>query len=452
MKQQQEAALREAALRQQQEAALKQQQENALRQQQEYALRLQQENVLRQQQEVSMRETALRQQQENAIRQQQENTLRQQQESALRQQQENSIRQQQENVLRQQQEMALRQQQEIAMKQQKEASLKQQQEAFRLQQQKESAFRLPENVLGPQPSMSLPMVPIQFTAETTRPQTIASHTLTADERATKATRKLTIVDSGVLYEDDSIQIALKSDYQRGEGRLDFYIANRTLEQVSGLRILVPPVSYVTSRLTPPPPTIAPQSQAVFQIIYKCEVPFESYPDIQFSMLVRGLSKILKLKVPLAITKFCDPQPCEAQHWFGAWNQIKGFPLEIQNMFQAVTANVVHIQELLSKGFRFAVISGVDTNPLNLVGASFFRSTQGEFPCFARLETNPSAGMIRLTLKSSNAQLTSSLRNIFLLHLGVESSQGQPSQSSLPSMPSLPSQSSQPSQPSFPKGW
>jgi len=156
-----------------------------------------------------------------------------------------------------------------------------------------------------------------------------------------------------------------------------------------------------------------------QLSFTCELPFESYPESQISYLIDGKSKILKLKIPLAITKFCDPVSLDGSTWFARWQQINGKPLEIQEMFQAITTTVAHIQELLSKGFRFAFIPGIDNNPLNIIGASVFHSTQGDFPCFVRLETNPNVQMIRMTIKSSNGQLTSALRNIFLLHLATE---------------------------------
>jgi len=266
--------------------------------------------------------------------------------------------------------------------------------------------------------MMIPTPAVHFAPE--RAQGVSSHTLTAEEQSTRATRKLTIVDSGIIYEDEILQIGIKSDYKRGEGRLEFYFTNKTTNPLTGMRVLMPPVSYVTARSTTPPATIAPQSQARMQVFYQCELPFESFPDIQFSFLVEGRSKILKLKIPLAITKFCDPTPADAGQWWSEWQKINGKPLEIQEMFQAVTANAVHVQELLSKGFRFAIVPGVDKSPLNFVGSSIFYSPQGNVPCFIRIETNPNAQMIRLTVKSSNGQLTSALRNIFLLHLGVES--------------------------------
>lgn len=74
------------------------------------------------------------------------------------------------------------------------------------------------------------------------------------------------------------------------------------------------------------------------------------------MLADGRSKIVKLKIPIAITKFCDPLVMEGSAWFQQWSTINGKPNEIQEMFKAgITSNVQHISELFSKGFRFAVL-------------------------------------------------------------------------------------------------
>jgi len=217
-----------------------------------------------------------------------------------------------------------------------------------------------------------------------------------------------------------LQIGLLSEYQRGEGRIELYFTNKTIMPVNALRFNMLPVSYVTCRTTPLPPAIPPQNQVRLQLFFTCELPFEAYPEVQVSYLIDGKSKILKLKIPLTITKFCDPVALDGNTWFVRWQQINGKPMEIQEMFQAITTTIAHIQELLTKGFRFAVIPGIDNNPLNIIGAGVFHNSHGDFPCFVRLETNPNAQMIRMTIKSSNGQLTSALRNIFLLHLAAES--------------------------------
>eukprot|EP01125_Pyxidicula_operculata_P002647 TRINITY_DN124_c1_g1_i1.p1 TRINITY_DN124_c1_g1~~TRINITY_DN124_c1_g1_i1.p1 ORF type:complete len:1591 (+),score=529.24 TRINITY_DN124_c1_g1_i1:48-4820(+) len=418
-----------------------------------YALASEQERTQIQQQRLSL------QQQQQAL-QHQQNALQQQQIRV--QSQQSNVEQEKMNLINAAQQMAMAQQQQ---QQQQKAEAAAERELLKQQQMKAAAASAaappPIPILIPAPLPPGPLVPtlapvpvlppvfIQPTYQPPKPTVnpplnvsggippssssttnksetatnISTLTMTAEEIATKSVRKLTVLDNGVIYEDDVIKIGMRSEYKRGSGRIQIFFINKSYNQtITSLRVLVPPVSYIQHQLTGGSVVnnIPPQGQdSSILIMILCQQPFETYPDMQVSFLLDGISRILKLKLPLAITKFCDPLVLDGQSYIKNWNLIQGKPLEIQEIFKAShPINIGHITELFQRGFRFHILHGVDSNISNILAAgTLHTSTMGATDCLVRLETNPTAQMIRITIKSSNASITSALRNIFFLHLG-----------------------------------
>lgn len=78
----------------------------------------------------------------------------------------------------------------------------------------------------------------------------------------------------------------------------------------------------------------------------------------------------------------------------------------------------HLLTLLSIGLRLAVLADVDTNVNNIVCSGQCYTQLGPVPCLVRLETNPTANMIRMTVKSNNTQLAEAVKQLLLAHLAA----------------------------------
>jgi hypothetical protein len=66
----------------------------------------------------------------------------------------------------------------------------------------------------------------------------------------------------------------------------------------------------------------------------------------------------------------------------------------------------------------AVCVGVDLNPLNACGAAKAIFGSGECPVLVRFESNPAANQYRLTVHTSNGQLTAAIKNIVMAQLAA----------------------------------
>ena len=100
-------------------------------------------------------------------------------------------------------------------------------------------------------------------------------------------------------------------------------------------------------------------------------------------------------------------------------QFSAPPLECVQVFKAIKP-VQDVSTLNSAlvAMNFAVCAGVDPNPLNACGAAKAIFGNGECPVLVRFESNPSANQYRLTVHTSNGQLTAAIKNIVMAQLAA----------------------------------
>ncbi len=142
-----------------------------------------------------------------------------------------------------------------------------------------------------------------------------------------------------------------------------------------------------------------------------------------------------------------PVPLESGPFFGAWKQVRycflcphssvgetfifrsahvshfsqfsAPPLECVQVFKAIkpVQDVSTLNSALT-AMNFAVCVGVDPNPLNACGAAKAIFGNGECPVLVRFESNPAANQYRLTVHTSNGQLTGAIKNIIMAQLAA----------------------------------
>ncbi len=234
-------------------------------------------------------------------------------------------------------------------------------------------------------------------------------------------RRLCLRNEGVLYEDNVVQIGFKSEYQQGQGRLALFFGNKTQQPLSNFSASAASTPQLTVAVAQKEaPVIEPMSQNKLFLTLTCLAPFteSSYPLLNVNFVSQGRSMSIKHELPVNIAKFIDPVPLDSTAFFQQWKQT-GTGQEVQEVFKAaLSINVPNISKLLSIGLRLAVLSDVDTNVNNIVCSGQCYTQLGPVACLVRLETNPTANMIRMTVKSNNTQLTEAVKQLVMAHLAV----------------------------------
>ena len=206
-------------------------------------------------------------------------------------------------------------------------------------------------------------------------------------------QKLLFQDEGVLYADAQIQVGLRSEYRGSVGCVILYFSNRSSSAINSFTTTLDnasPDALKTNIKSLPDSTIQPQAQGQQTIMFDAQAVFVNPPTIRISYLAGSL-QALTLQLPVVTHKFMDPAELSAEDFFKRWRQIGGAPREAQRVFGLVgTGRSIDpkFTRETAEVFRWGILSGVDPNEKNLVGAGVLHTGgAGKFGCLLRLEPN-----------------------------------------------------------------
>ncbi|RCI16550.1 hypothetical protein L249_2257 [Ophiocordyceps polyrhachis-furcata BCC 54312] len=241
--------------------------------------------------------------------------------------------------------------------------------------------------------------------------------------------RLMLKADGVLYEDGQVQIGVRSEYRGQMACLITYFANRTPGPMTSFTTTLDldesekgKISWDVKNL--PESTVAPGGQAQQVTMFEAKKMFDKSPTMRVSYLA-GALQALTLKLPVAPHKFMEPAELSAEDFFKRWKQIGAGAREAQEIF-GLSPGKSDGRELTEtfisstvQGFRWGLLSMVDPNPKNLVGASVLHTSEGgKFGCLMRLEPNYSKQMIRLTIRATDDSVPSVLLRLLQMRLSV----------------------------------
>jgi AP-2 complex subunit alpha len=211
--------------------------------------------------------------------------------------------------------------------------------------------------------------------------------------------KLNLNANGVLYEDNVIQIGIKTEYQGHVGRVALFYGNK-LPNV--------PIEYIVANILSNESVVFTENQSLAQLIEagsQCQQIFSvecvAAPSAKYllkiSFNVGSSPTSIQLALPIHVGKFITPVTLGATDFFGRWKQIGGAPCEAQVVFKAPNGiNVALVKQQLT-GLSLQVLGEIDPNPDNLVAAGIFTaSSLGKVGCLIRLESNTQHKVYNLT--------------------------------------------------------
>ena len=230
--------------------------------------------------------------------------------------------------------------------------------------------------------------------------------------------------SGVLYEDDAIQIGAKVEVQGNKARVSLFYGNRTGGALS-LFVLVdgdasvgaPDVPGLSLKVAPAPTSIAAQAQ-VQQIILAAavgEVEGEPLMRVAFGGSGSALRKIT-LRVPVAASLFMQSMSLGVDDFFARWKQLGGPPKEAANMFRLAAGKGPAAIKTLLAGFGLTVLEGIDPNADNAVAAAVYAHAAGKVGALVRVQINPADQMCKVTARTTSAAVSSAVVKLITMAL------------------------------------
>ncbi|XP_048373213.1 AP-2 complex subunit alpha-1 isoform X1 [Sphaerodactylus townsendi] len=224
--------------------------------------------------------------------------------------------------------------------------------------------------------------------------------------------KFVCKNNGVLFENQLLQIGVKSEFRQNLGRMYLFYGNKTSVQFQSF---TPTVSYpgdlqnllnIQTKAVEPLVEGGAQVQQVLNI--ECLSDFTEAPLINIKFRYGGTLQNLTLKLPITVNKFFQATEMQSQDFFQRWKQLSLPQQEAQKIFKANHAMDSEVTKAKLLGFGSALLEKVDPNPDNYVGAGIIQTKALQVGCLLRLEPNGQAQMYRLTLRTSKESVSKHL--------------------------------------------
>ncbi|KAI0047833.1 Adaptor protein complex AP-2 alpha subunit [Auriscalpium vulgare] len=238
--------------------------------------------------------------------------------------------------------------------------------------------------------------------------------------------KLSFSNDGVLYEDIQIQVGIKSRYQGHIGQVAVYIGNKLSSPFTSFTTkldIEDPEALSVTFAKMPPTLIAARSQSQQILHVECKKFFRAPPILTISFLA-GAHQTIAIRLPIVLTRFFEHVNLGPTEFFERWKLIGGAPREAQNVFPINLTAGGDIdrdrQRTVVSGHRLNLLTDVDPNPNNLVGAAVLHtSVDGKVGCLLRLEPNRDAKLCRLTVRSTSEDVSGEVLRLLKKPLSVD---------------------------------
>lgn len=277
----------------------------------------------------------------------------------------------------------------------------------------------PTGGAAPLPTLASPTTPddLQHTATLGGVNPALLHGLTTGPNVEKWLERLSYASEGVLYEDKQVQIGIKAEYHGPLGRIALFIGNK----------ISTPFTSVSARIENSEPGLSANfhdtpvnrieglAQIQEMIHVEAKGVFTSPPVLRFTYLAGGFTTLV-LKLPVFLSKFIEGVQLDQAAFFERWKIIGGPPREAQQIFPIKLSETGEIDtqrnEKVIAGQSMSVLRGIDPNPVNIVTAGVLHMTSGKVGILGRLEPNRDAKLCRLTVRSTNEDVSKECLALF----------------------------------------
>ncbi|XP_069821732.1 AP-2 complex subunit alpha-2 isoform X3 [Dendropsophus ebraccatus] len=219
-------------------------------------------------------------------------------------------------------------------------------------------------------------------------------------------------NNGVLFENQLLQIGLKSEFRQNLGRIFIFYGNKLSSQFQNFTPTLVCSEELKANLNlqskPVEPTVDGGAQVQQVINIECLQEFIEVPVLSIQFRYGGALQNFSVKLPITLNKFFQPTEMEAQDFFQRWKQLSSPNQEVQNIFKAKNPMDSEIIKAKLIGFGPALLENVDPNPSNYVAAGIIQTKARQVGCLLRLEPNMQAQMYRLTIRTSKEEVSQRL--------------------------------------------
>lgn len=219
---------------------------------------------------------------------------------------------------------------------------------------------------------------------------------------------LLLSSSGILYEDEIIQIGIKTEYHKNLCRLSVFLGNKSNSTIQDVELSIKCDSNSLKFTTIQPiSNEIPSSKQQFLVFnVECMENIANFPVLFVSFKSNVLFE-KEFKVPINVARFIEPAELNREDFANRWKQIGGAPRETVENFKF--GNISSVEVL--KRLNFQVLDGLDQVE-NVVAAGIFNSSVlGQVGCLVRVEGGLEG---KCTVRATNEFVSKSLCRLLVM--------------------------------------
>ncbi|CAH1965051.1 unnamed protein product [Acanthoscelides obtectus] len=218
-------------------------------------------------------------------------------------------------------------------------------------------------------------------------------------------KKFVCKNNGVLFENELIQIGIKSEFRQNLGRLGLFYGNKTSSSLQNFSSTLSwsdeNAAKLSVQMKPVEPVLEAGAQIQQMINAECIDDYTDAPVIIVSFTCNKVPYKITVKLPLTINKFFEPTEMNGESFFARWKNLGNTNQQrSQKIFKASSPMDLLVARTKIMGFGMQLLDGIDPNPDNFVCAGIIHMRAQQVGCLLRLEPNKNAQMYRLTVRSS----------------------------------------------------
>lgn len=254
----------------------------------------------------------------------------------------------------------------------------------------------------------------------------------------KAFSNLCTNPSGVLFENQLLQVGVKHEYVGSQGRISVFFGNLSKAPLSNFRVRVDDCDHLRMQkqgtqglLEDAGCKVEVRTQAKLLLLVEVTAPFDDAPAMRVSFdTSENVAHEYPLRLPIVATCFMEPVTLEPGAFMQRWKSLEGQDRECQEVVKAppsaVPINEDYMQRIaliVTDGLKFGRCRGCDPTPWTVSGAATFRTGAKDLNgntinvgCLVRVEANPQAGAFRVTTRTLHPLCSKAVKNVALVSI------------------------------------
>ena len=194
---------------------------------------------------------------------------------------------------------------------------------------------------------------------------------------TNLLQKLYTENSGILYEDNAIQIGVKMEFRNNLGKIAVFYGNKLNVGLDNVCSEIESESFLKTNLVQSIAETIPASTQYHQLFdLECVSVINTLPVLKLKFEIGAqIPKEFRLQLPIIVSKFIVPVHLNYSVFAERWKQLESVNLEFKNSISLESLSSPPNVSGILKSLNIQVLEGLDEESLEINGSGIFCSTK-----------------------------------------------------------------------------